>query len=150
MLDDPNSNFKHSNRKWGGALPVESILRGETNKRNKATAYVCQYSFYDSAVAALPPAIRRAVLVAGSHTQTTPPDAYIRSTEYINRVRDYLIARGFTSVELRLGHPPDDDVVYMANAAHFVRSGGGFSYLCAALVRMLGGRTYWWEQAGRA
>ena len=41
---------------------------------------------------------------------------------------------------LRLGHPPDEDLVFMASATEFLPSGGGFSDVIASLVQHFGGR----------
>ena len=62
-----------------------------------------------------------------------------RSSAYIRGVRDFFVEKGFT-VDLRLGRQPDDDVVYMSRAKHFIQGGGGFSIVIAGIVRELGGQ----------
>lgn len=74
-------------------------------------------------------------LVAGSHYRY---DSYPRSSQYIDLVSDWFYSKGF-DVDYRFGRPPDDDVIYMAQARVFVQSGGGFSSVISRLCHTLGG-----------
>ena len=67
--------------------------------------------------------------------------SYNKSCTYLHALTESL-RRWFPSrlVHQRLGYPPDDDLVFMASAAEFVPSGGGFSDLIASLVQHSGGR----------
>ena len=60
---------------------------------------------------------------------------------YLGRLAAYF-GRRFPQahVSLRLGHDPDEDVVYMAHARTFIPSGGQYSRVIAALVDIFGGR----------
>ena len=93
--------------------------------------------YFERQLAKLPPSARltRAVLLAGAHTQS---DGFPRSSAYIRGVRDFFRSRGY-SVDLRLGLPADDDVLYVAHARYFLQGGGGFSITLAEVVRAMGG-----------
>jgi len=74
-----------------------------------------------------------------------PPDngtwtrPFIKSCVYTYAVAAYLQEIGH-HVQVRVGHAPDDDVVFMANSKIFVPSGGGYSQMLCDMVRMNGGR----------
>ena len=56
-------------------------------------------------------------------------------------------SKGF-SVETKMGRNPDDDVIFMAHAKHFIRGGGGYSGVVAGLVAQLGGTVHWDNHPG--
>ena len=41
-----------------------------------------------------------------------------------------------------MGRDPDEDVVFMSHATHFIQGGGGFSRLIGGLVRHMGGEVF--------
>ena len=41
-----------------------------------------------------------------------------------------------------MGRDPDEDILYMSHATHFIQGGGGFSRLIGGLVRHMGGEVY--------
>jgi len=64
-----------------------------------------------------------------------------KSCQYIHGLKSFferLLPRNI-SVSLRLGNPPDDDVLYAAHAACFIPSGGGYSRMIEHLHSMRGG-----------
>ena len=48
-----------------------------------------------------------------------------------------------------VGRNPDDEVLFMSAAKHFIRAGGGYSAVVAALVQRDGGQVYWDGHPGR-
>ena len=64
-----------------------------------------------------------------------------KSCQYIHGLKTFferLLPRNI-SVSLRVGNPPDDDVLYAAHAACFIPSGGGYSRMIEHLHSMMGG-----------
>jgi len=73
-----------------------------------------------------------------------------KSCQYIHGLKSFferLLPRNI-SVSLRLGNPPDDDVLYAAHAACFIPSGGGYSRMIERLHSMRGGcaHGYLWDE----
>jgi hypothetical protein len=64
----------------------------------------------------------------------------VRSKTYINHIRTLFSEEW--SVTIRADGDADDDFVFMANAAYFIRSGGYFSILLGLLVDKNGGVSY--------
>ena len=62
-------------------------------------------------------------------------NGYIDSLQKLFEDSGYIVSRCQGSL-------PDDDFVYMANANHFVRVGGGFSEYFAKVVERLGHKSY--------
>lgn len=68
----------------------------------------------------------------------------VSSCEYTMALKAY-IERFGVKVSLRLGMPPEDDVVFASKAAVYVRTGGGYSETIATLVRKSGGEVIYME-----
>lgn len=81
--------------------------------------------------------INRVILVSGSHVRYR---AYPKSNAYIESVSNLFQSEGF-EVELRLAGNPDEDIIFMSTASHFIKSGGGFSKMAEKLVLMNGGES---------
>ena len=98
--------------------------------------YVMKRRFYEDHIPHLKRVgVRKVVLVGGSHRRF---DAFPRSSQYVDLVRDVFRANGF-EVTARLGQLPDADVVVLARAKYLLRSGGGFSALTGRLCANMGG-----------
>ena len=72
-----------------------------------------------------------------------------KSCQYMHGLKTFferLLPRNI-SVSLRLGNPPDDDVVFASHAACFIPSGGGYSRMIGNLHSMRGGcsHRYLWK-----
>ena len=61
-----------------------------------------------------------------------------KSCVYLNRVREFFVGHGIQTT-IRVGHTPDEDIMYAAQSRRFVRSHGGFSELLGRLVAAFGG-----------
>jgi hypothetical protein len=61
-----------------------------------------------------------------------------KSCSYLNRVRDFFVGHGVQTT-IRVGHTPDEDIMYAAQSRRFVHSHGGFSGLLGRLVAAFGG-----------
>jgi hypothetical protein len=61
-----------------------------------------------------------------------------KSCVYLNRVREFFVEHGIQTT-IRVGHTPDEDIMYAAQSRRFVRSHGGFSELLGRLVTAFGG-----------
>ena len=104
-------------------------------------AYVYPSRYYDKVADYLwrETAIRRVLLVSGTHRATAHPE---KSQQYLRAIatlfeqggRGPARGGGFV-VTVQWNHPADDDFCTMANAGVLVRSGGGFSRLAAAVGR---------------
>ena len=97
-------------------------------------------------VAQVPSAPRHIVIVSGSHlllpatsSGSGSGSAASKSCVYIEAGAEFWRRRGW-DVTVRTDHGPDDDVVFMARSAHFLRSGGRFGGLVAQFVSANGGR----------
>jgi len=122
---------------------VEDMLANQTfyfpNHRSW-NKYVMPLQHYRDAFGRLSPG-QLVTLVGSPH----PPDngtwtrPFIKSCVYTYAVAAYLQEIGH-HVQVRVGHAPDDDVVFMANSKIFVPSGGGYSQMLCDMVRMNGGR----------
>ena len=98
--------------------------------------YVKTRAFYEEHLPALRAAgVRKATFVAGSHVSMP---SFPRSSLYLDTVRDFFYHQGI-EVSYRIGGTPDDDIIFMARARHFVQSGGGFSAMAAEMCRRTGG-----------
>ena len=127
-----------------GGSSVERILDGppicsgvwtnEDHGGETRRCYIKNLAYYDIQIRKLPPSVRTVYLVAGSHHR----GGYQRSSDYIRGVRNFFNSKGFR-VHLRLGGSPDEDVVFMSRAKHFIQGGGGFSILLAGVVKEMGG-----------
>ena len=126
-------------------LSVEELFEGEGEvcweKSTWGTVsrycYIKNKQYYERQIRKIPVRVKRAIIVAGAHQVTD----FTRSSEYIRRVQNFLTTRGF-KVDLRLGHPPDDDIVFMGRSEYFIMGGGGFSTLLGGLVSKLGGTVF--------
>lgn len=98
--------------------------------------YVKTLDYYRWVITQLPESVGVIYLVAGSHDQNIDYDA--RSSEYIRRVRDFFVSKGYW-VGMRLGQPPDDDLVFVAKSKYFVQGGGGYSLLLSGVNEAMGG-----------
>ena len=98
--------------------------------------YVKTLDYYRWVITQLPESVGVIYLVAGSHDQKFDYDA--RSSEYIRRVRDFFVSKGYW-VGMRLGQPPDDDLVFVAKSKYFVQGGGGYSLLLSGVNEAMGG-----------
>ena len=127
----PNAVVVHL--RVGDVLDLGAVEDGDLNR------YVYPLSFYARKLPLLPGAVRHAVLCAGA--QFRSPKGYPLSSAYIDSVKDFFRARGF-SVDLRLGRKPDDDVAYASHARYFIQSGGGFSQVIAGIVEEMGGQVF--------
>ena len=124
-------------------LSVEDLFQGESEvcweKSTWGTTsrycYIKNKQYYERQIRKIPVRVKKAIIVAGAHQVTD----FTRSSEYIRRVQNFIILRGFT-VDLRLGHPPDDDIVFIGRSDYFLMGGGGFSTLLGGLVGKLGGK----------
>lgn len=94
-----------------------------------------------------PDATRRhgAASAAGARSGSGTPNtegsrgSVVKTCLYVHAVRRYLEARGHT-VQLRLGQPPDEDVLHaLRHAWHFFYTGGKYGRSIAHLVRLRGG-----------
>ena len=61
-----------------------------------------------------------------------------KSCFYLNRVREFFVGHGIQTT-IRVGHTPDEDIMYAAQSRRFIRSHGGFSELLGRLVAAFGG-----------
>lgn len=126
----------------GGKIPndwsVLKFLHEELSQpmMHAIEQYLLPLSYYEQHLKKLPRHVTRVALVGASHMDLH--GQYERSSEYINALRDFFRAKGFT-VTLELGNNPDRDFVFMARAAYFMQGGGGYSYLVAGAVHELGG-----------
>ena len=68
----------------------------------------------------MPCDVTRVALVGASHLDLH--GRYVRSSEYINALRDFFRAKGF-AVTLELGHDPDRDFVFMNGARRLLHAG---------------------------
>lgn len=106
--------------------------------KNGNPFYQVPVSYFEDRMPLYPSDVRRAVLVGGAWV---PSPTYPRSSAYIDRVAAAFTAHGY-EVELRLGAAPDDDIIYMGRAKHFVQTGGGFSFMLAQTVIWMGGQVF--------
>jgi len=95
--------------------------------------YVKPLSVYSS----LEPA-KNIVFMGGLH-HITNKEEEIKSCQYVSVLKRYFEARGST-VSLRLGEAPDNDILYASQSKHFCTSGGGFSKVLATVVYLSGGK----------
>jgi hypothetical protein len=107
--------------------------------------YVKNRSYYEHAIAALPPHVRNVTIVSWVHHESSD---YTISVQYRNIVSKFFQNNGY-HVSLRRGHIPDDDFIFMAHAQHFIYGGGGYSRLIGECVHRYGGITpISWEGKG--
>ena len=62
-----------------------------------------------------------------------------KSCLYTRSVQRYLQRLTGTEITLRLGEPPDDDIMFVSQAKGFLPAGGGFSDLLGRLQELSGG-----------
>ena len=105
--------------------------------------YVKPTAYYDKALTEQDlRSAGRIILVASAHHGPRPgwtTPAAVKSCYYVHSLRQYFLRRGATTVMLRLGGLPDDDVLFMSQSARFVPSGGTFSKTLGKLVHANGG-----------
>jgi len=99
--------------------------------------YSKNLDYYRWVITQLPESVDAIYLMAGSH-HNIRFDHDAKSSEYIRRVRDFFVSKGYW-VGMRLGQPPDDDVVFVAKSKYFVQGGGGYSILLAGVNEAMGG-----------
>ena len=84
--------------------------------------------------------VGRAVVLAGAHHAA----CLSRSARYVLSRADFLqAATGVSSVDLRLGQPPDEDIMSLARSARngsvlFASTGGGYGRILSETARALG------------
>mmetsp|Transcript_7337 Transcript_7337/g.8421 ORF Transcript_7337/g.8421 Transcript_7337/m.8421 type:complete len:367 (+) Transcript_7337:261-1361(+) len=102
------------------------------------STYVKPLQFYSSTEME-----KNIVLVGGLHESMNKDgsisSASLKSCQYVSILKRYFEARGIV-VQLRLGQPPDDDFLYVAQSERFIPGGGGFSQDMAGLVQRFGGK----------
>ena len=92
--------------------------------------YVKPYSFYKKIIDKLPKNINKVIFVGGYHYKQDRT----KSKEYISKLQKFFNSYGFDT-STRINNDPDEDFIYMSNAAYFVQSGGGFSQLIGNIVK---------------
>ena len=125
-------------------LRASDVLSGRASA--KLHHYTYPLSYFTNLVPQLPRHVRLAYLCAGA--QYPSDHGWPISTAYVNAIRDALVQRGFR-VRAMVGRNPDDEVLFMSAAKHFIRAGGGYSAVVAALVQRNGGQVYWDGHPGR-
>ena len=128
---------------FGGAdyhsLTAEQVLAGEVP--TELQHYVYPLAYYEGVVCCqLPSHIRLGYIVAGA--QYKSDRGWPISTAYINGVRDFFVSKGFR-MRVIAGRNPDDDLIFMGQARHFVQGGGGYSAVVAGVVSEMGGEVHW-------
>jgi hypothetical protein len=84
---------------------------------------------------------KNVTLVAGEHCPEEHECSLVKSCQYTWALAFFLQKRGYT-VDVRVGHDPDSDFLFLASSAWFVPTGGGFSNLIANMVRRNDGQVY--------
>ena len=95
--------------------------------------YVKPLRFYSSL-----PKAENVVLMGGLHLIKHSFEE-TKSCQYMSVLKRFFEASG-SKVYLRLGNPPDKDLLYAAQSKTFVQGGGGFSSILAQLVERSGGK----------
>lgn len=137
-LPDPNTVVLHL--RVGDVIDMTSIHHGREFWENKINTW--QASGKDSAPAwanytitkhdfeslALPPDTNKISIVYGFHTNGD----HRKSIEYLQTIEEYLKKKYEVAFETH--ENADDALRFMSHAKCFIRSGGGFSRLCAEMV----------------
>jgi hypothetical protein len=79
--------------------------------------------------------IKKIIIVSSviSGGGTTSNDDFSKSYEYIEKIKDFFVNKGYV-VETRLNQDADEDFIFMSTAKNFVPSGGNYSKLIKNLV----------------
>lgn len=110
---------------------VSEMLKKEVKNPFNGVYYIPTLSYYiDEFEKLVQKGIKKITIIAGSHFEL--PN-YKKSCEYIMSIK--ILAEKYygLSVELKLGGDPDEDVIYMVNAQHFVPSRGWYSKMINTL-----------------
>ena len=92
----------------------------EDDARDRAVRPAASLLLRAASQDAVPCDVTRVALVGASHLDLH--GRYVRSSEYINALRDFFRAKGF-AVTLELGHDPDRDFVFMNGARRLLHAG---------------------------
>jgi len=65
----------------------------------------------------------------------------VKTCQYAHAMANYMTKLWYPA-ELRLGHDPDEDFVFLSRGSKFIPSGGSFSNLIASVVRRHHGKVY--------
>lgn len=80
----------------------------------------------------------KSVVIIGSAHQADYKREAIKSCQYTSALVQYFKRRmPHATISLRLGQPPDDDILFAGLAAGYIRSGGGFSGELGKLNKLL-------------
>jgi len=66
----------------------------------------------------------------------------VKTCQYTHALASYMTKRGYPA-ELRSGHNPDEDFLFLSRGQSFIPSGGSFSNLIANMVRRHNGTVYY-------
>lgn len=87
-------------------------------------------------------ALGNVTLIAGGRCPEEHHEcSLVKSCQYTYALAQFLQKRGY-SVNVRVGHDPDSDFLFLASSAWFIPAGGGFSNLAANMVRRNDGKVY--------
>jgi effector-binding domain-containing protein len=115
---------------------VEEFLNSSVEHGN----YVKCFKYYENIIKTIKEekvAIHNVIIVSGFHIHGN----HDKSLEYIQKMCDLFVENGY-SVEQRINKDADEDFIFMAQSKYFVKSGGGFSKLIAALVKKNNGKVF--------
>jgi len=80
-------------------------------------------------------------LVAGGKCPEEHECSLVKSCQYTWALALFLQKHGY-NVDVRVGHDPDSDFLFLASSARFIPSGGAFSNMVANMVRRNDGNVY--------
>ena len=84
--------------------------------------------------------IKKVYILSGTHV----PNCLSESLDYVND-RKYFFEKNGINTELRLGHDPDNDILFCKNAKHFITTWGGYGVLLGNIVKSNGGNFVLYE-----
>jgi len=78
--------------------------------------------------------IETVIIIAGTHFK----ECLDESANYLQDVKKLLTDTG-VKVFYRVGHSPDEDLIFSKNAHHFITTGGGYGYFLGKIVELNNG-----------
>ena len=104
---------------------------------NAMRSYVYNIEHYKNILKKIPNKFTNITLVYGYHVKGN----HTKSEEYVHKLKQFFESNGY-NVTKRTNGDADKDFVYMCNAKHFVKSGGGFSKIIGEIVKLKNNKVY--------
>ena len=93
--------------------------------------YLFDYKYFEKNIDKIKDKIDQVTIVGGYHVKRNST----RSEIYLNKICNFISAKGL-KVEKRINkYTPDEDFLYMCNSRFFLKTGGGYSDLINEMVK---------------